>query len=78
MQEAHSAGSAPEALAQQTELMKQRQSEMAANAAALTNLYATLTPEQKAIADQRFGGFGRGYSAGYGRGYRGGPGAGSR
>ena len=78
MQEARSAGSAPEALAQQTEFMKQRQSEMAANAAALKNLYATLTPEQKAIADQRFGGFGRGYSAGYGRGYRGGPGAGSR
>lgn len=78
MQEARSAGSAPEALAQQTELMKQRHAEMEANAAALKNLYATLTPEQKAIADQRFGGFGRGYSAGYGRGYRGGPGAGSR
>jgi len=78
MQEARSAGSAPEALAQQTEFMKQRQAEMAANASALKNLYATLTPEQKAIADQRFGGFGRGYSAGYGRGYRGGPGAGSR
>lgn len=78
MQEARSAGSAPEALAQQTEFMKQRQAEMQADAAALKNLYATLTPEQKAIADQRFGGFGRGYSAGYGRGYRGGPGAGSR
>ena len=78
MHEARSAGSAPEALAQQTEFMKQRQAEMQANAAALKNLYATLTPEQKAIADQRFGGFGRGYSAGYGRGYRGGPGAGSR
>lgn len=78
MQAARSAGSAPEALAQQTEFMKQRQAEMAANAAALKNLYATLTPEQKAIADQRFGGFGPGYSAGYGRGYRGGAGAGSR
>ena len=78
MHEARSAGSAPEALAQQTEFMKQRQAEMEANAAALKNLYATLTPEQKAIADQRFGGFGRGYSAGYGRGYRGGPGTGSR
>lgn len=78
MHEARSAGSAPEALAQQTEFMKQRQAEMEAYAAALKNLYATLTPEQKAIADQRFGGFGRGYSAGYGRGYRGGPGAGSR
>ena len=78
MHEARSAGSAPEALAQQTEFMKQRQAEMEANTAALKNLYATLTPEQKAIADQRFGGFGRGYSAGYGRGFRGGPGAGSR
>ena len=78
MQEARSASSAPEALAQQTEFMKQRQAEMEANTSALKNLYATLTPEQKAIADQRFGGFGRGYGAGYGRGYRGGPGAGSR
>ena len=68
MQQARSAGSAPELLAQQTELMKQRQAEMAANAAALKDLYAALTPEQKAIADQRFGGFGPGYGAGYGRG----------
>jgi Spy/CpxP family protein refolding chaperone len=68
MHEARSAGSAPELLAQQTELMKQRQVEMEANAAALKNLYAALTPEQKAIADQRFGGFGPGYGAGYGRG----------
>jgi len=69
MQEARSAGSAPELAAQQTEWMKQRQTEMAANAAALKNLYATLTPEQKAIADQRFGGFGPGRT----QGYRGGP-----
>jgi len=69
MQEAHSAGSAPELLAQQTEWMKQRQTEMASNAAALKNLYATLTPEQKAIADQRFGGVGPGWM----QGYRGGP-----
>ena len=69
MQEARSAGSAPEFAAQQTEWMKQRQTEMADNAAALKNLYATLTPEQKAIADQRFGGFGAGRT----QGYRGGP-----
>ena len=78
MQQARSAGSAPDLLAQQAEFMKQRQGEMEANASALKNLYATLTPEQKAIADQRFGGFGPGYGAGYGRGYRAGPGAGSR
>jgi hypothetical protein len=74
MQQARSAGSAPELLAQQAEVMKQHQVEMEANAAALKNLYAALTPEQKAIADQRFGGFGPGYGAGYGRGYGGGPG----
>ncbi len=74
MRGARSAGSAPELLAQQTEIMKQRQAEMEANAAALKSLYATLTPEQKALADQRFGGFGPGYGAGYGRGYGGGPG----
>lgn len=64
MQKARSAGSAPEVLAQQAELMKQRQSEMEANAAALKNLYAALTPEQKVIADQRFGGFGPGWHRG--------------
>jgi hypothetical protein len=70
MQEARSAANtAPELLALQTEHMKQRQAEMAANAAALKNLYATLTPEQKAIADQRVGGFGPGWN----QGYRGGP-----
>lgn len=69
MHEARSAGSAPELLARQTEFMKQRQVEMEANAAALKNLYATLTPEQKAIADQRFGGNGRGWT----QGTRGGP-----
>ena len=74
MHEARAAGSLPELLAQQTEFMKQRQAEMEANAAALKDLYATLTPEQKTIADQRFGGFGPGYGAGYGRGYRSGPG----
>ncbi|HUX26403.1 MAG TPA: Spy/CpxP family protein refolding chaperone [Burkholderiales bacterium] len=69
MQQARSAGSAPELLAQQTEFMKQRQAEMEANVAALKNLYATLTPEQKTIADQRFGGFGPEWA----QGSRGGP-----
>ncbi len=64
MQKAQRAGSAPERLAQQADLMKQRQAEMEVNAAALKNLYATLTPEQKVIADQRFGGFGPGWHRG--------------
>ena len=71
MREARAAGSAPELLAQQTEIMKQRQAELESSATALKNLYAVLTPEQKAIADQRFGGFGPGYQA---QGYRRGPG----
>ena len=61
MQQARSAGSAPELLAQRTENLKQREAEAEANAAALKNLYAVLTPEQKAIADQSFGGYGPGY-----------------
>jgi len=64
MHDGRSAGSAPEMLAQQSELMKQRQVEMEANATALNDLYATLTPEQKAIADQRFGGHGPGWTQG--------------
>ena len=65
MHEARSAGSAPERLEQHTEFMKQRQAEMEANVSALKNLYAALSPEQKAIADQRLGGFGPGWSQGY-------------
>lgn len=64
MQKVQSAGSAPEVLALQAELMKQRQVEMEVNAAALKNLYAALTPEQKVIADQRLGGFGPGWHRG--------------
>jgi len=74
MHEARTAGSAPEMLAQQSEFMKQRQVEMDANVSALKNLYATLTPEQKEVADQLFGGVGprwnqgrRGGARGYGR-----------
>lgn len=69
IQKAQSAGSAPEVMAQQAELMKQRLSQMEGNAAALKNLYATLTPEQKVIADRRLGGFGPGWH----RGGRSGP-----
>ena len=61
MQQARSAGSAPEFVARQTEFIKQRQAELEANAAALKNLYAALTPEQKQIADQSFGGYGPAY-----------------
>ena len=69
MDSAIACSSAAEMLAQQTELMQQRQVEMQANATALNNLYATLTPEQKAIADQRFGAFRHGWT----QGTRGGP-----
>lgn len=61
--EAKSTGSAPERMAQQLEFMKQHQSGMEANVAALKDLYVVLTPEQKAMADQRFGGLGRGHQA---------------
>ena len=65
------AKSAPEMLAQRSEFMKQRQLEMAANVAAFKDLYAALTPEQKVIADQRFGGFGPGRIQGNRTGPRG-------
>jgi len=69
MQQARSAGSAPEIAAQQAEFMKQREADLQANAAALKNLYAALTPEQKQIADQSFGGYGPAYCLqGYGGG----------
>jgi Spy/CpxP family protein refolding chaperone len=61
MQQLRSAGSAPEFLAQRTEFMKQRQAELEANAAALKNLYAALTPEQQQLADRSFGGYGPAY-----------------
>lgn len=67
MREARAAGSLPERLAQQDEVFKQQQAERQATTAALKELYGALTPEQKALADQRFGGFGPGYGAGYGR-----------
>jgi len=70
MREARAAGSLPEMLAQRDEMFKQQQAESQAATAALKDLYAALSPEQKAIADERFGGFGPRVGAGYGRGGR--------
>ena len=72
--EARAAGSLPERLAQRDEFFKQQQAERQASTAALKELYTALSPEQKEIADERFGGFGPRYGSGYGRGYGGGPG----
>jgi hypothetical protein len=68
MREARAAGTLPELMAQQDEVFKQHQAERQAATAAMKEFYAALTPEQKAIADQRLGGFGPGYGPGYGRG----------
>ena len=46
--------SAPERLAQRTAFMKQAIAGMEARTAAVTELYAVLTPEQKALADKQF------------------------
>jgi Spy/CpxP family protein refolding chaperone len=46
------APSAPERLAQRTELAKQGVAGMESMSAAVKDLYAALTPEQKTIADQ--------------------------
>lgn len=62
--------SAPERLALRTEMMKKRAEQAEGMASALKDLYAALTPEQKAIAEQRMGGFG----PMAGPGFRGGPG----
>jgi Spy/CpxP family protein refolding chaperone len=66
---------APDRMIQRTELMKQRTASMEAMGTALKDLYAVLTPEQKAVADQQFGGW-RVAQAGPRGGY--GPGAGMR
>jgi periplasmic protein CpxP/Spy len=62
--------SAPERLAQRTELAKQRLASMESMTAAVKDLYAALTPEQKAIADQHMA---RGPMGGarHGHGFRG-------
>ena len=51
------AKTAPERLEQRAEFAKQRAANMEARSAALKDLYAALTPEQKAVADQHFGGW---------------------
>ena len=62
-------GTAPERMAQRTTMMQQRSAAMATMTDAFNALYAVLTPEQKAIADQNFGMMGH-------RGMRFGPRAG--
>ena len=47
---------APDRYAQRAEFAKQRAAHMEAMSAAVKDLYAVLTPEQKALADQHFGG----------------------
>ncbi|MGV0952386.1 MAG: Spy/CpxP family protein refolding chaperone, partial [Azonexus sp.] len=49
------AGSVPERMDQRSEMMRQRMGAMDSMNAAIKDLYAVLSPEQKAIADQRFG-----------------------
>lgn len=61
---------APERFAQRAEVMKQRVAGMEAMAAAVKDLYAVLTPEQKAIADQQLARGGPGRMAFAGRGWR--------
>jgi Spy/CpxP family protein refolding chaperone len=53
-------GTAPERMAQRTAAMQQRAAGMAAMTNAFSALYAVLTPEQKAIADQNVGMMGPG------------------
>jgi hypothetical protein len=53
------AATAPERMAQQTAMMQQRSTAMAARNSAFSTLYGVLTPEQKAVADKNFGQMGR-------------------
>jgi Spy/CpxP family protein refolding chaperone len=46
---------APERLELRNQIMKKRQEQMEKGTAAFKELYAVLTPEQKALADQRVG-----------------------
>jgi len=50
------AQTSPERLSQRIEFMRQRTAHLEAMSVALNNLYAVLTTEQRAIADQYFGG----------------------
>jgi periplasmic protein CpxP/Spy len=61
------AATAPERMAQRSEMMKAGLAGMDTMAAALKDLYAVLSPEQKAIADRHFGGMG-GHRRGHGMG----------
>lgn len=66
---------APQRLQQQIERQKQRTARMEARLAALNNLYAVLTPEQKQVLDSRalrFGGKHRGHRGHGGHGGHGG------
>jgi Spy/CpxP family protein refolding chaperone len=56
---------APERLELRNQIMKKRQEQMEKGTAAFKELYAVLTPEQKALADQSIGmrgGWGRGFN----------------
>jgi hypothetical protein len=46
---------APDRIEQRTQVMKKRQEQMEKGTAAFKELYAALSPEQKALADQRVG-----------------------
>ncbi len=48
-------GTAPERMAQRATLMQQHAQAMATMTNAFNALYAVLTPEQRSVADQRFG-----------------------
>ena len=64
-----SAATVPERLELRDQIMKKQLGQMEKMIASFKDLYAALSPEQKAIADQRIGG-----APGYGPGFRGGPG----
>ncbi|MBK6980217.1 MAG: Spy/CpxP family protein refolding chaperone [Betaproteobacteria bacterium] len=72
MHEARTAESLPEFRAKQDELIKERQAVRESATAALKDLYAALTPQQKAIADRGLAGVGPGAMAGHGQGRFGG------
>jgi hypothetical protein len=59
------AQSAPDRMQQRAEFARQRVAAMESMSTAMKNLYAVLTPEQQAIADQHFGG--QRMARGYGR-----------
>lgn len=62
--------SLPERLALREQVWKQRQAQSEAMTQKVKDLYAALSPEQKAVADQRLGGFGAGMRGGPGSRYR--------